>query len=417
MTVKKYPSGLTLIVETTDGLRSVAAGIMVGTGSAYETPETNGISHFIEHLQYKGTRKRSAAQIVCEFDRMGALYNAFTAKEYTCFYFKSIDEKAEGCFDVLCDLFLHSTYAKAELDRERKVIIEEINMGMDEPDGVCYDLLYKTGFGAGSLGMEIIGPKANVERFTKADIVEYKRLNYTAANTVVAFVGNIDISCAERLVESYMAELVCAPACDRPTLDVQDFCGGYGEYIHDYEQSEISVAFPTVPVTSDERIAVSALDGILGSGMSSRLFQRLREKMGLVYNVNTSPWYGKRNGVFSVCANVNVKNAVRAVAAIREEIDLLVDRGVTDEETEKVKMQLKVAGVFGKENPMSYLLAMLRMRTVTDTDYDLDRIIELTDALTADGITAVARRMFARPATIAYVGKKPRKALDAVYNG
>ena len=141
MTVKKYKSGLTVIVEENAGLRSVTSGIMVGTGSAYETAENNGISHFIEHMQFKGTEKRSAEQIVGAFDEAGASFNAFTGKEYTCFYFKSIDEKIEDCFDVLSDLFLHSVYGGEELDRERKVILEEINMSRDEPDGVCYDVL------------------------------------------------------------------------------------------------------------------------------------------------------------------------------------------------------------------------------------------------------------------------------------
>ena len=169
MTVKKYKSGLTVIVEENAGLRSVTSGIMVGTGSAYETAENNGISHFIEHMQFKGTEKRSAEQIVGAFDEAGASFNAFTGKEYTCFYFKSIDEKIEDCFDVLSDLFLHSVYGGEELDRERKVILEEINMSRDEPDGVCYDVLFRTMF-RGSLGMEILGTKENVGRFGRADI-------------------------------------------------------------------------------------------------------------------------------------------------------------------------------------------------------------------------------------------------------
>ncbi len=188
MTVKKYDSGLTLIVERNTSLRSVTAGIVVGTGSAYETPENNGISHFIEHMQFKGTQKRTAENIVSEFDRMGATYNAFTGKEYTCFYFKSIDEKLEQCFDVLSDLFVRSSYGARELDRERKVILEEINMSKDEPDGVCYDLLYATAFRNGSLGMEILGTKDNVSRFGKDDILAYKSRNYLPSNTVVALV-------------------------------------------------------------------------------------------------------------------------------------------------------------------------------------------------------------------------------------
>lgn len=415
MTVKKYDSGLTLIVERNTSLRSITAGIVVGTGSAYETPENNGISHFIEHMQFKGTQKRTAENIVSEFDRMGATYNAFTGKEYTCFYFKSIDEKLEQCFDVLSDLFVRSSYGARELDRERKVILEEINMSKDEPDGVCYDLLYATAFRNGSLGMEILGTKDNVSRFGKDDILAYKSRNYLPSNTVVAFVGNIDDDAARALVDKYMPELISAPFTPPQTLAAQAFYDGYGEYIHNYEQSELSIAFPTMPLGDERAPTLSAIDCILGNGMSSRLFQRLREKMGLVYSVYTSPWMGKTNSLFSVCANVNVKNTVDAVRAIKNEIDKLVHDGVTEDEAEKAKTQLKVAAMFGKENPMNYMLALMRRRVLLGIDYDLDALIERIDAITVDKINTLARELFASRAAIAYAGKKPPKAIDDIF--
>ena len=418
MTVKKYKSGLTVIVERNAALRSVTAGIMVGAGSAYETPENNGISHFIEHMQFKGTDKRTAESIVSEFDRAGSVYNAFTGKEYTCYYFKSIDEKVRDCFDVLADLYLNSTFNAAELDRERKVIIEEINMSKDEPDGVCYDVLYKTAFGANSLGMEILGTKDIVSRFGKADILDYKKRNYIASNTVVAFVGNITESAATDLVEEYMGELTAAPYAAPPALLPQPFLSGYGEFIRDYEQSEISIAYPSFALGDDRSATQSALDCILGNGMSSRLFQRLREKMGLVYSVYTSPWLGKTNGMFSVCANVNACNIESSLGAIKNEIDALCADGVTDDETEKAKMQLKVTALFGKENPMNYMLALMRRRVILGTDYNLDELLKKIERITSNDINALARELFAAPATIAYAGKKPPVAVDkAYYNG
>lgn len=415
MTVKIYDSGLTLIVERVQSLRSVTSGIMVGAGSAYETPETNGISHFIEHMQYKGTKKRTAGEIVSQFDGMGAVYNAFTGKEYTCFYYKAIDENAEQCFDILSDLFLHSVYRHGELDRERKVIIEEINMSCDEPDGVCYDMLYKTAFCDNAVGMSILGTKENVSRFCKADIEAYKLRNYLPSNTVVAFVGNIDEDKAAALVEKYMTEFVGAVYTPPRTMMPAVYSGGYGEYIHDYEQSEISIAYPSVAMGDDSAATLSALDCILGNGMSSRLFQRLREQLGLVYSVYTSPWLGRNNGLFSVCANVNVSNIEGAVQAISDEINRLVRDGVTAEETEKAKMQLKVTAMFGKENPMNYMLALMRRRILLGRDYDLDELLELIAAITADDINAIARRVFSAPAAIAYAGKKPPTSIDKIY--
>ncbi len=415
MTVKKYKSGLTVIVEENAGLRSVTSGIMVGTGSAYETAENNGISHFIEHMQFKGTEKRSAEQIVGAFDEAGASFNAFTGKEYTCFYFKSIDEKIEDCFDVLSDLFLHSVYGGEELDRERKVILEEINMSRDEPDGVCYDVLFRTMF-RGSLGMEILGTKENVGRFGRADILDYKKTHYLPSNTVVAFVGNITEARALELTERYLAEFTSADYTEPPHVDRQEFVCGMGEHIKDFEQSELSIAFPSPCVGDGKAHIVSALDCILGSGMSSRLFMRLREKMGLVYSVYTSPWMGRNNGVFSVCANVNVSNVERSVAAVREEIDRLLSDGVTAEETQKAKTQLKVTALFGKENPMNYMLSLMRRRLLVGEDYDLDKLIARIESITAADIDGAAREILGSGACFGYAGKFNYRDIYEIYN-
>lgn len=414
MTVKIYPNGLTVIVETNSALRSVTAGIMVGAGSVYETPENNGISHFIEHMQFKGTSTRSAADIVNGFDRAGAAYNAFTGKEYTCFYFKSIDEQLGNCFELLADLFSNAAYNGEELDRERKVILEEINMSYDEPDGVCYDTLYRTAFN-GSLGMEILGSRENVAHFDRSDILEYKKHNYLPSNTVVAFVGNISSEKAYSLVEKYLGKLIEMPKIEPVILSPQSYSAGYGEFIRDYEQSEISIAFPAFPIGDERAPTLSALDCILGNGMSSRLFQRLREKMGLVYSVYTSPWLGKTNGLFSICANVNAVNTVPAVQAVKNEIDLIVRHGVSEEETEKAKMQLKVTALFGKENPMNYMLALMRRRVILGIDYDIDELISRINAITPQKINALACEIFGGDAVFAYAGKKPSERIDKVF--
>ncbi|MCH5351042.1 MAG: insulinase family protein [Clostridiales bacterium] len=415
MTTKKYDNGLTVIVDTMPSLRSVTAGIMVGTGSAYENPDNNGISHFIEHMLFKGTIKRSAAQIVSGFDDAGANYNAFTGKEYTCFYFKSIDEKTEDCFDILCDLFLNSTFKKDELDRERSVVLEEIGMSKDEPDGVCSDVLARVMY-RGSLGMEILGTPENVSRFSKTDIDKYIQSHYTPSNTVVAFVGNITEDSAYALVDKYLGGFISAPKKPRSDYAMQEFSFGYGEYIHDYEQSELSVAYPSIAFGDDRSAESAALDCVLGSSMSSRLFQRIREKMGLCYSVYTAPRSSKKRGTFTVNANVNVKNAVKCLEAIKEEIDGLVKNGVTKEEVERAKMQLKVGCLFGKENPMNFMLQLLRWRVMRDEDYNIDRTISLIEALTADGVTEFAREIFASKPAIAYVGKDPKANLHKILN-
>lgn len=414
--VKKYKSGLTVVVEQNTSVRSVAAGILVGAGSAYETSENNGISHFIEHMQFKGTKKRTAEQIVKQFDDAGASYNAFTGKEYTCYYFNSIDEKTEECFEILSDLFLNSEFPSDELERERKVILEEINMGFDEPDGVCYDVLSRTMY-KGALGMEILGSKANVSAFGKADILEYKKSHYLPSNTVIGFVGNIDEAAAVALVEKYMDALVSVGYTAPQKIVTEKFVSGYGSYYRDYEQSEISIAYPSI-TASDERVPVlSALDCLFGKTMSSRLFQRLREKMGLVYSVYSSPSIGVGNGFFSVCANVSPANAAKSVEAIGDEIKKLVNGGVTDEETERAKTQLKASTVFGKEKSTGYMLALMRWRLLLDKDYNVDELLERIGKIQSSDINKLAREIFAKAPALAYVGKKPSVSDEKTIKG
>ncbi|MCH5158272.1 MAG: insulinase family protein [Clostridiales bacterium] len=415
MTTKKYANGLTVIVDTMPSLRSVTSGIMVGTGSAYETAENNGISHFIEHMLFKGTLTRSAEQIVSGFDDAGATYNAFTGKEYTCFYFKSIDEKTEECFDILCDLFLNSTFDKDELDRERSVVLEEIGMSKDEPDGVCSDVLSRVMY-RGSLGMEILGTPENVSRFTKTDIDGYMKAHYIPANTVVAFVGNITEERAYELVEKHLSSFIAAPKKERSDYAVQAFCDGYGDYIHDYEQSELSIAFPSIPFGDEKSALTASLDCLFGGSMSSRLFQRIREKMGLCYSVYTSSRRGKKSGAFTINANVNAKNAVKCVKAIKEEIENLVKNGVTKEEVERAKMQLKVGCLFAKENPMNHMLQLMRWRIIRDADYDIDYSIALIEAASPETVIDHARETFFKKPAVAYVGKDPKAKIADIFN-
>ena len=414
MTVKKYDSGLSVLIEENRALRSVAVGIMVGTGSGYETPENNGISHFIEHMQFKGTEKRSARQIAGEFDAAGAVFNAYTSKEYTCFYFKSIDEKTVECFDVLSDLFLHSAFEKAELDRERSVILEEINMSKDEPDGVCYDVLFGTMYG-GSLGMEILGSKSNVERFGKTDILGYKDKHYLPSNTTVAFVGNISAAEALALVDDKLGELAAARFVSPVKLGRQDFRSGYGEYIKDFEQSEMSIAFPALDIRDDRVPVLSALDCIAGSGMSSRMFQRLREQLGLVYSVYTAPFVGSVCGAMSVCVNASPANVEKSIVAVREELNKLATDGVTEAEVEKAKTQLKVNAVFGKENPMTILNTLMRRHTLCGEVYDVDKLLARIDKITVSDVNALAKEIYTQKPAIAYAGKKQRYNIESVY--
>ncbi|MBD5632657.1 MAG: insulinase family protein, partial [Clostridia bacterium] len=204
---KQFDNGLRLIVNRMSGLMSVTMGILVHTGAAVETDKEDGISHFIEHMMFKGTKKRTAFQISDEMDRIGAQVNAFTGKDMTCYYAKSTTAHAAEAFEILSDLFLNSTFPEDEMAREKGVILEEISMNEDTPDDLCLDILSRAYYGESGYGRNILGPRENVSNFTKADVEKYMQKRYTTENIVISMAGNIDEKLAEELVEKYFGNV------------------------------------------------------------------------------------------------------------------------------------------------------------------------------------------------------------------
>lgn len=202
---KQFDNGLRLVVNQMSGLMSVTMGILVHTGASVESDKEDGISHFIEHMMFKGTKKRTAFKISDEMDRIGAQMNAFTGKDLTCYYAKSTTGHAEEAFEILADLFLNSTFPEDEMSREKGVIIEEINMNEDTPDDLCLDMLSRAYYGERGYGRNILGPRKNVEGFTRDDIKSYMQKRYCSDNIVISMAGNIDINIAEAMVEKYFA--------------------------------------------------------------------------------------------------------------------------------------------------------------------------------------------------------------------
>ena len=316
-----YPNGLRVVVDTNTAVRSVAAGIWVGAGSVKESERENGISHFTEHVMFKGTNEYSAFDIAHAFESYGAHINAFTGKEATCYYVKSVDEYAEKCFSLLSHIFLRSSYDPDELNKERKVIVEEINMEEDAPEDICYDLLAATMYPNTSLGRTILGPIENVNRFTREDVLAYREKFYNADNIVVSFSGNVTPEAADTLVRRYFVDELAARKTNKTPLAPLTVTSNFSKRVKDFEQTNIGISYPSVPF-GDPRYAAQSIFGILfGGGMSSRLFQRIREQMGLAYSVYASPILYVNNGNFDILLNITAANTKKAVEAVKREID------------------------------------------------------------------------------------------------
>ena len=279
--IKTYDNGLRLVVKTMPGLYTVSLGILVNTGSINETAENNGISHYIEHMLFKGTEKRSAFEISDSTERLGSQINAYTAKENTCYYVKSTKENFRASAEILSDLFFNSVFDDEESAREKGVIQEEIHMCDDAPEDLCFDLLAESYFGKSGLGRTVLGTSENVDRFTKEDILSYMDKYYVPENVVVSIAGNITFSEAEKICDEFFASQFKRTAPPAPHFEQKSVYTGSLVKVKDIEQAHIGLCMPSYRLGSKMSVAVRILNTVFGGGMSSRLFQNIREQYGL----------------------------------------------------------------------------------------------------------------------------------------
>ena len=379
---KRYENGLRLVVKQMEGLMSVTMGILVGTGASVETDAEDGISHFIEHMQFKGTQKRNAFEISDAFDRLGAQVNAFTGKDLTCYYSKCTSDHTAACFELLSDLFLNSTFPEEEMVREKGVVCEEISMNEDTPEDLCLDLLAQAFYGKENYGRNILGPAANVKGFTVQDIYDYKKARYCPENIVVSFAGGIDPETAQALVENYFSALEKGAFEERKPKIVY----GRKSLVKNkpIEQMHLSIAYPSVPRGDEREDYITALNAILGGSMSARLFQEVREKRGLAYSVYSYLSSFPECASLNIYAGVNPSKVQEAYEAILEVVETMKKKGITEDEFLRSREQMKASMFFSNESSNSQMLLygryMLYFNQVFDFEEKLDRINAMTHA-------------------------------------
>lgn len=390
--VKRYENGLKLVVKRIDGLLSVTMGILVGTGACRERDREDGISHFIEHMSFKGTKTLNEEEISNAFDEIGAQQNAFTGKDLTCYYAKATSEHTERAFSLLADLFLNSIYPEEGLERERGVILEEIAMNEDTPEDYCSDLLAEAYYGKDNYGRNILGPMDNVRRFTAADIRAYRNAFYTADNIVVSFAGNITLSEAEELVEKYFVGALPLKKEKREKKIVLQ-----GKHLFrkkDIEQVHLSIAYPSFRRYDPMINPSSIINSALGGSMSSRLFQSVREKQGLAYNVYSYQNLYEETGTFVIYAGVNGKNVDRARDAVLSVISDLKKKGITKEELLRGKEQMKASTIFAQESTSSQMLLYGKYLLYRDELFDMNEKMEEMGKVTMDDVMACLAESF-----------------------
>lgn len=398
------PNGLRIVGERLPYLRSVSIGAWMHVGSMMEEKAESGLSHFLEHMVFKGTAKRSARQIAEEMDAVGGQLNAFTGRDCTCFYAKVIDENLELAVDILADLVINATMDETELEKERGVILEEIAMDEDSPEDLVHDLLQTAQFGEQSPGQPILGPAEQIETYTRDDLLAFRKKHYAPKETVIALAGSYDPDKALQWVTAYFGawENEIPPV---KTPDWQVMTGVTALREKDSEQMHICMGFPGAAYATDRVYPLAVANNILGGAMSSRLFQRVREDLGLAYSVYSYPNTYKGVGTFGLYAGVSPKNAELVLKEIRAELKRFLDEGITEKEFRDSVTQLRAGYLMGLESPGARMQGLGRSTLLRGKPLSHEATLNAIEAVTMEKVMEVAREVLMAEPCIAIVGK------------
>lgn len=414
MFIKEYlDNGIPVVMEPFNNVRSVCMGIWVKVGSRFEKPELSGISHFLEHMFFKGTKKRTSRDIAVEIDSVGGDLNAFTSRENTAFYVKVIDEYIEKGTDLLSDIFLNSLFPEEEFDKEKKIIKEEIKMVEDTPDDYIHDLFYQTIWGKEALGQSILGRRETIASFTRDDIINHIRRYYGTRDIVISCTGNFD----PRKVIGMLNHLF--GGLRRGSEPKKGVPPGFQRHIDVYEkdlsEAHLCIGLPALEQASDDRYSLFILNTILGAGVSSRLFQEIREKRGLAYSIYsfTAAYYD--TGVWAVYAGVSRKR-LREVARIIIDEMIRLKETLNEVELERAKKQLKGNMILGLESTSNRMNNIARQEIYFGKYFSPDEIMRSVDDVTLDMTKELADRLIRTELfSIAALGSIQKSVLSGIF--
>ena len=407
------PNGLRVVGEKLDHVRSCTVGVWVKVGSMNEAPEENGMSHFIEHMVFKGTTNRSARDIAEEMDMVGGQLNAFTSKECTCYYAKVTDDELRTAVDILADLALRPTFDEKELNKERGVVLEEIAMVEDTPDDLVHELLADAQF-SGSLRCPILGPASLIRRYSREDMVRYWSRHYVPQNMVLAIAGHYDWNAFLELVNTYFDVFPNQHSEPEAAFEPQHFVSGRKVKAKDTEQLHICLGFPGVESNCDEIYPLSIFNNALGGGMSSRLFQRIREELGMAYSVYSYASSYRGVGSFNIYAGTNPENGETVIRELQEQMQLFLKDGMTDKEFRSAKAQLRGGFLLGLESSSGRMQSLGRGMLLFNKTRTPEEVIAKIDAVTMEDTMALARRLLCAEPSAAIVGKNAQKYLKGI---
>ncbi len=402
------PGGLRVISEQVAGARSASIGVWVDVGSRDETPALHGCSHFLEHLLFKGTSERSALDISVALDAVGGEFNAFTAKEYTCFHARVLDEDLPLAIDVLGDMITASTITPEDVEAERDVILDEIAMHDDDPDDVVHNLFASQAYGDTPLGRPIAGTETSIKEMSRDQIWRFYKRHYAPPHMVVAVAGNLDHASVVRRVKKafarngFLADSAAVPAEPRRGR-LRRGVSGSASAKRPFEQVNVVLGVNGVPRGDDRRFALGVLNTALGGGTSSRLFQEVREKRGLAYSVFSFASHHADAGLVGVSVGCLPAKLDEVLSVVRAELARVAADGLTDDELQRGKGQLRGGLVLGLEDSGSRMSRLGKGELVGDPLLSIDEVITRIDAVTLDDVRLLAKELFSQPEILAIV--------------
>lgn len=386
-------NGVRVVYERIPYVRSVSLGIWVKTGSRNENGRNNGISHFIEHMLFKGTKKRSAAEIAETIDNIGGQLNAFTGKECTCFYAKTLDTHLDLAFDVLADMFFNSLFASKDITVEKKVILEEIGMYEDSPEELVHDILSETVWDGNPIGYPILGSQKCLKSINKQSIIAYMSKNYTPGNVVISVAGNFEEESLVGMIGKYFRDWK-AETAKRTEYEAVIFKPGLKIKEKETEQVHLCLGFKGIEHGNDRLYSLLAVNNIFGGGMSSRLFQKIREKKGLVYSIYSYPSAYKNAGLFTIYAGMKPEQLNEVSQLILDEIRLLVKKGIKPGDLAKSKEQLKGNYILGLESTSSRMNSIGKSELMLGYINTPEEVLEKIDAISMEVIDDIIDKTF-----------------------
>ena len=398
--VTRLPSGLTVVTETMDRVETVSIGAYVATGTRNETEAENGASHFLEHMAFKGTERRTAAEIAEEVENVGGHINAYTAREQTAYYVKFLKEDLALGADIIGDILTHSTFAPEEFERERGVILQEIGQANDTPDDIIFDHFQLTAYPDQPMGRPTLGSEEGIRGMRREQLTGYMQRHYAAGNTVIAAAGNLQHQTVVELARQHFADL--PSEMPQPFLRGA-YAGGEFREGRDLDQVHIVLGFPSVSYGDPDYYPALLLSTLLGGGMSSRLFQEIREKRGLVYSIYSFAAPFLDGGLFGIYAGTGEKEAAELVPVTLEELRK-VQHGVTEGELARARAQVKASLLMSLESTGSRCEQLARQMQVFDRVVPTAETVMKLNAVDVDAVQRVAARIFRATPTLAAMG-------------